>query len=115
MSNKFEIYLVNKTVDFISFSNKNLTYPIGRSYTINCSNYNIFSHFSQNFVDFFCFDLMQLRPARSQFTCSEFLEYIKKNCTPFFPQTFLFSFSYKILKDKLFQPFLSVALVKHTR
>ena len=57
---------------------------------------------------------MQL-PARSQFTCLEFFELVKKNCTPYFPQSSLLSFSYEIMEEKLFQADLSVALVKHTK
>ena len=66
-------------------------------------------------MNFLAFDLVMQLPARSQFTCLEIFELVKKNCTPYFPQILLLSFSYEILKAKLFQPDLSVALVKHTK
>ena len=66
-------------------------------------------------MNFLVFDLPMQLPARSRFTCLEIFEIVKKNCTPYFPQSSLLSFPYEILKAKLFQSDLTVALVKHTK
>lgn len=66
-------------------------------------------------MNFLAFDLLMLLPPQSEFICLEIFELVKKNCTPYFPQTSLLSFSYEIVGAKLFQSDLSVALVKHTK